>query len=75
MNGQTVDRVGYADHLVNMLLHHGKQEGLVLSDVIKGVAIALIILKAIYPDKRELFSILQEAEGELELLANPMGEC
>ena len=75
MNKQRVDQVDYADHLVTMLLNHGKKQGLVLGDVVKGVAIAFTILKAIYPDKKELFSILQEAEGELELLANPTEEC
>lgn len=69
------DQVLYADRLVNTLLQHSHQNGLPLDDVVKGVAIALQLLKAIYPDPVRLFQILQEAEGELEMLVDPAGEA
>jgi len=69
------DQVRYADQLVNTLIQHSQRAGLELDDVVKGVAIALELLKAIYPDPVRLFQILQEAEGELDLLVDPAGEA
>lgn len=70
-----IDAVGYADQIVDSLLQHSSAHDLELEDVVRGVVISLEILKAIYPDPERLFEIMQEAEGEFQLYAQPTGDC
>ncbi len=71
MNPQQM--ISYSEQMVELLVKHAEIHGIAHTDMLKGIMIANILLKASCPCRAKMFALMQEAEGDLAMMYLPPG--